>query len=267
MVQRSNTYGQKNYNLNSDLSNAQDNDEVDFGAAYSLFYSQKDYEALLPESFKVLVDCFIDSGYLDDSANEIAYGLINEGNDWSIYQILGTYIPKDDAGIDLKGNYELVQQNSDFIKLCKYYFDEVFYYTKALYYGKDIYKDEDIGTFNDNFIDENGKFDFIKFCNETWFENDVMREIDDAVLDSDAVFNHIDEIRESYKEDEQEYYENKYKNYSKDELMKALDDDNRAYIYLPYFENDIVMQEISGSVIDRDIEAIRKALKRVNGEE
>lgn len=208
-----------------------------------------DFETLLPESYQQMVEGFIDSEYLEESFNESAdYYTSGENGDWCVEQILDGYEPSDDAGIEL--SYEDIAQNDDFKKLCEEYYNDEF----------DI---EDDGTFKDNYIDENGVFDFDKFCQDTSFEYDIISDLDKAILKNSKIYDRIDELRQSYKDDEKEYYDEKYEDYTADELNEEMDELFEA----PMYVNGPHDEDMQSRIYSLNMDAMERALEKIQSKD
>lgn len=140
-------------------------------------------------------------------------------------QILDDYEPADDPSLDITENYNYIAQNDDFKTLCE------FYYNKE-------YDIEEEGTFEDNYIDSKENFDFEKFCETTDFKDDIMNDLTKEILKDDKVYQRMDEIRQSYKENEQKYYNEKYEDYTNEELKTEMDELRKA----PFMPTAVTMK-------------------------
>ena len=228
-------YGKLNDNLDQ-LKIALEKAQKEQENIYSAVYDKKDFEMILPKTYNQMINNFIDSGYMEDIAiNQFDY-LTERGEDWITEEILNDYEPADDSCVDLMDCY--IAQNTDFIQLCEHYYSEE--------YGSNF----------SDYINENSDFDFDRFCKETDFENDIMYDLQNAVLTDDRIYQQMKNIRESYKEEEQQYYEDKYKDYSEEELNEEIE-------YLreqPIYANNGHDEEIQREANNRKIGYAQKAL-------
>lgn len=218
---------------------------------YKNLYCNKDFENLLPKSYTEMVNGFTDSEYLDETFDSVSdYYTSGENGDWCVEQILENYEPADDPSLDITDNYNYIAQNDDFKTLCEYYYN-------------DEYDIEEEGTFKDNYIDENGIFDFKKFCDKTYFQSDIMHDMDKAILKDDKVYQRMDEIRQSYKEDEQKYYNEKYEDYTTEELKAEMDE-----LYeTPIYANSDWEEKIQRNIYHLNMDAMKKTLEREQTQE
>ncbi len=155
---------------------------------YENLYDGKHYDLILPQTFNNITEDFIDSGYIEDRINEQADYYRNEDGEVDISKL--DYDPWDefDAGqMNLYDNFFNFSQDEDFKTLCEYYYNEEY----------DI---EAEGTFKNNYIDENGNFDFYKFWCTTDFNNDVMRPMTTKILLGDEVREALDKAKEAWAE-------------------------------------------------------------------
>lgn len=155
---------------------------------YENLYDGKHYDLILPQTFNNITEDFIDSGYIEDRINEQADYYRNEDGEVDISKL--DYDPWDefDAGqMNLYNNFFNFSQDEDFKTLCEYYYNEEY----------DI---EAEGTFKNNYIDENGNFDFYKFWCTTDFNNDVMRPMTTKILLGDEVREALEQAKEAWAE-------------------------------------------------------------------
>ncbi len=155
---------------------------------YENFYDGKHYDLILPQTYNDVIEDFIDSGYIKDRINEQADYYRNEDGEVDVSKL--DYDPYDEheAGqLDLYDNFFNFSQNEDFKRFCEYYYNEEY----------DI---EEEGTFKDNYIDENGIFDFKKFYKKTDFNNDVMRPMTSRILIEDKVREELEQAKEAWAE-------------------------------------------------------------------
>lgn len=207
-----------------------------------------DFEKLLPQSLPEMVESFIDSEYLEEEFNDVIDCYTSgENGDWCVEQILDGYEPADDPAIYIIENYNYIAQNEDFKKLCEEYYNDEF----------DIEED---GTFKDNYIDADGNFDFEKFLENTDFEYDVLYyNLDQAILKDSKIYDRMDEIRQSYKEDEKAYYDSKYQDYTAEELNEEMDKLYEAPIYANGFHDE----EIQRKIYSLNMDAMERALEKI----
>lgn len=154
---------------------------------YKSLYDNRDFEALLPQTYNDVIEDFIDSGYIEDRINEQADYLRNEGKAVIIDRL--NYDPRKEyeAGqLDLYENFFNFSQNEDFKRFCEHYYNEEY----------DI---EEEGTFKDNYIDENGIFDFKKFCEKTYFQSDIGDDLTETMLIDWKVNVALDNAKEEWR--------------------------------------------------------------------
>lgn len=163
--------------------------EQKYNDLYESFYQTGNFhDILLPKSYSEIEDSFVNSGYIEDRINEQADYYRNEDGEVDVSKL--DYDPYDEheAGqFDLYDNFLEVSQNDDFKDFCKYYY-------------KDGYDIEESGTFEDNYIDGNGNFDFEKFCEETDFKHDMMQPISGSILLGDKVREALEQAKEAWAE-------------------------------------------------------------------
>ena len=155
---------------------------------YENFYDSKYYDLILPQTYNDIIEDFIDSGYIEDRINEQADYYRNEDGEVDVSKL--DYDPYDEheAGqLDLYDNFFNFSQNEDFKTFCEYYYNEEY----------DI---EEEGTFKDNYIKENGDFDFKKFYKKTDFNNDFMRPMTSRILLEDKVREELEQAKEAWAE-------------------------------------------------------------------
>lgn len=224
--------------------------QKEYDDIYDKLYKSGDFEMLLPQTYEEMADGFIDSEYLDETFNDVSgYYTSGENGDWCVEQILDDYEPADDPSLDITENYNYIAQNDDFKTLCE------FYYNKE-------YDIEEEGTFEDNYIDSKGNFDFEKFCETTDFKDDIMNDLTKKILKDDKVYQRMDEIRQSYKEDEQKYYNEKYEDYTNEELETEMDELRKA----PIYANSGHVEEIQREIYRLNMDAMERTLEKAKNQ-
>lgn len=163
--------------------------EQKYNDLYESFYQTANFQdILLPKSYPEMVNGFVNSGYIEDRINEQADYYRNEDGEVDVSKL--DYDPWDEykAGqLDFYNNFLEVSQNEDFKRLCEYYYN-------------DEYDIEEEGTFKDNYIDENGIFDFKKFCDKTDFRDEIMDLISMDILIEHKVREALEQAKEAWAE-------------------------------------------------------------------
>lgn len=192
-----------------------------------------------------MIQGFIDSEYLEEEFNDVIDCYTSgENGDWCVERIRDGYEPSDDGGIEL--DYSVVSQNGDFKALCEQYYNDEF----------DIEED---GTFNDNYIDADDNFDFEKFLEDTDFQHDVLYHLNQAILKDSKIYDRMDEIRQSYKEDEKAYYDSKYQDYTAEELNEEMNELYEAPIYV----NGLHDEDMKSRIYSLNMDAMERALEEI----
>lgn len=199
--------------------------EQKYNDLYESFYQTGNFhDILLPKSYSEIEDSFVNSGYIEDRINEQADYYRNEDGEVDVSKLdYGPYDEHEAGQFDLYDNFLEVSQNDDFKDFCKYYY-------------KDGYDIEESGTFEDNYIDGNGNFDFEKFCEETDFKHDMMQPISGSILLGDKVREALEQAKEAWAEPgKEEEWEQAYVN----EDFEALLPDTTEAIK-DWLKNDVI---------------------------
>ncbi len=216
-------YGKLNDNLDQ-LKKALEQMEHEYSDIYGSIYVNNDFEALLPETTEAMKD-WLKNDVIDYPNTSVGsmQGMLNYNDRITDKNQLTTF-----------NDYDLISFRDNEFKECKWldgFEQSEEFKTLCEYYYNEEYDTKESGTFEDNYIKENGDFDFYKFESETNFTEDIANPYFEQMINDPDISEKIEQTNEKIYNAFDERMKAQTQEQDIDTFIKSYDDIQATILY------------------------------------